>query len=516
MSKKPSFENADFEFCTLTSFAPQHTKDDTPFCIAVLADFSGHESIGPSQGGSKLAERRRVLVDIDNLEELPGKLGCKLHIRLGGKDVLPFMMRFDELGDFHPDCIVQRLEVFQMLKKTLGLLQDPATFAEAATQVNSWMVSDQENISDDKQIQSQASHEESDTETLERLLGKPANQEQADVGKLTDIESLIREIIKPYIVPAPNPQQAELLAQVNQAICGQMRAILHNPDFQELEAAWRMLQFLVSRIETNETLKIFAINVTKAELAIDLASADTLQSSGAYRLLVEQSIGTPGIEAYSVLVGAYTFDETVEDIRLLRQLGRLAQAAGAPFLTTAHSHFAGSASIAATPDPDDWRWQADPSALQPWQELRRSPEAAYLGLVLPRFLLRLPYGKDTDPTEIADLEEFLPLAGHEQYLWGNSAALCACLLAGAFKEFGWTFTGGLRSDLTGLPMHIYESDGDKHTTPCSETILTERAMEVIIDKGLMPVLSIKGQDAIRIPRFQSIADPPAPLAGPWR
>jgi type VI secretion system protein ImpC len=90
------------------------------------------------------------------------------------------------------------------------------------------------------------------------------------------------------------------------------------------------------------------------------------------------------------------------------------------------------------------------------------------------------------------------------------------LLATAFREYGWNLTGGLGCDLTDIPMHIYESDGEKHVTPCAETILTERATEVLINNALMPVVSVKGQDVVRIPRFQSIADPPASLAGRWR
>ncbi|MHC4642360.1 MAG: type VI secretion system contractile sheath domain-containing protein, partial [Planctomycetota bacterium] len=240
------------------------------------------------------------------------------------------------------------------------------------------------------------------------------------------------------------------------------------------------------------------------------------QSTGAYGLVVEQSVGVAGAEPYAVLVGGYTFDQTTEDIRLLQQLAQIAQAAGAPLLTAADSRFAGCQSLAATPDPNDWRWQPDPASGQLWQEVRQSPEAAYIGLLLPRFLLRLPYGRDTEPVDRFDFEEFSTLAGHEQYLWGNSAVICICLLAEAFREFGWALTGGLGRDLAGIPMHIYTSDGEKHITGCAETILTERAMEVLIDKGLMPVLSIKGRDAVLLPRFQSIADPLAPLAGPWR
>ncbi len=485
--------------------------------MVVLADFSGRGNAGRCETGSALAARRRIPVDVDNLDELPGKLGCRLHIPLGGKDAPLLSLGFDELDDFHPDRIMERLEVFQELRKTRGLLQDPATFAEAVSQVQSWVTTDGETTeSEDKVTQPPQEQGESATDTVERLLGKPASQDRAGTGGSADIDSLIRKIVEPYIVPAPDAQQVEIIAQVDRAMGNQMRAILHHPDFQELEAVWRMLHFLVSRIETDETLRIYIIDVSKAELAADLASANPLQSTGAHRLLVEQSIGTPGAEPCSILLGAYTFDETAEDIRLLHQLGRLAQAGGVPFLTAAHSHFAGCTSIASTPDPNDWCRQADPSALQPWQELRRSPEAAYLGLVLPRFLLRLPHGRDTDPIEQFDFEEFSPLAGHDQYLWGNSVALCACLLAEAFGDFGWNLTSGLRSELTGIPTHAYESDGTKQITPCAEAILADRAAEVLIAKGLMPVLSIKGRDAVCMPRFRSIADPPAALAGPWQ
>jgi len=515
MSRQLSLGNVDFELGTLTSFAPRKAKENTPFSVAILADFSGRGNRGLCETGPSIAARRRISVDVDNLDNLPMKLDAGINIPLGGKDGPRVTLRFNDLDDFHPDKIFDRLEVFQKLKTTRKLLQDPSTFAEAASQVRSWAAGQQEEVlPEDEPANSSQVKKESDVDTIERLLGKKTVQEPASApaGQFVNIESLIHEVVKPYIVPAPDPQQAELIAQVDQAISGQMRAILHYPDFKELEAAWRMLQFLVSRIETDETLKIYLIDVSKAELAADLASTDQVQSAGAYHLLAGQSEAEP----YAVILGGYTFEQSAEDIRLLRGLGLVAQAAGAPLLTAADSHFAGCQSLAATPDPDDWRWQASSSAIPLWQELRHSPEAAYVGLVLPRFLLRLPYGKDTDPVEQFDFEEFSVFAGHEQYLWGNSAALCACLLAGAFREFGWSLTNGLRCDLAGIPMHIYQSDSEKHVTPCAETILTERAMEMLIDKGLMPVLSIKSRDAVRLPRFQSIADPPTPLAGPWR
>jgi type VI secretion system protein ImpC len=512
-------EKMEFQLGTKTSFAPRKAKDDTPFCIAVLADFSGRGNRGLCETGPTLAARKRIAVDVDNLDDLPMKLDCEIQVPIGGGDGPRITLRFSELDDFHLDRIFDRLEVFQKLKTTRKLMQNPATFAEAAAQVRSWIADDKETgKSEAVQAQSSPEQKESDTETVERLLGKRSDQESppASASRFVDINALIRETIKPYIIPAPDPQQANLLSQVDQAISGQMRAILHQPDFQQLEATWRTLHFLVSQVETDETLKIYIIDVSKEELVADLASADSLQSTAVYRLLVEQSISVPGAEPYAVLVGGYTFDQTTEDIKLLQQLAQIAQASGAPLLAAADSHFAGCQSFAATPDPNDWLRQPDSAVGELWQQVRQSPEAAYIGLVLPRFLLRLPYGRETEPIDRFDFEEFSPLAGHEQYLWGNSAVICVCLLADAFREFGWALTGGLGQDLASLPMHLYTCDGEKQITPCAETILTERAMEVLIEKGLMPVLSIKGRDAVLVPRFQSIAEPLAPLAGPWR
>ncbi len=510
-----SSEKIGFELSTLTSFAPAKVRDKTPFRIAILADLSGRNNRGLGEVSLSLASRRLIPVDVDNIEDLPAKLGTEIHVPIGDKDGPRIAIRFCELDDFHPEAIFDRLEIFQKLKAARKRLQDPATFADAASQVRSWITGEPDTSkSEATDVQSSpAGLQESDSDTIERLLGK---KPKASASQFVDIETLIHEAVKPYIVPAPHPQQAELVAQVDQAISGQMRALLHNPDFKELEAAWRSLHFLLNQIQTDESLKLYVMDISKAELMADLSSANQIKTSGIYRLLVEQSTGTQGAEPWAVMVGCYTFDKTKEEVDLLWRLAQLAQAARAPFLASAGSHFAGCESIALTPDPDNWQWQADSVTEQRWQELRNSPEAASIGLVLPRFLLRLPYGKDTEPIDQFDFEELSACSVHEEYLWGNPAIICACLLAEAFGTSGWSLTSELQQELMGLPIHVYKSNGETHITPCAETFLTERAMEVLINKGLMPLLSIKGRDAVRIARFQSIAKPSTPLAGRWR
>jgi type VI secretion system protein ImpC len=137
-------EKMEFQLGTQTSFAPRKAKDDTPFCIAILADFSGRGNRGLCETGPSVAARKRIAVDVDNLEDLPMKLGCEIHVPLGGSEGPRIGLRFSELDDFHPDRIFDRLEVFQKLKTTRKLLENPATFAEAASQVRSWIADEQE------------------------------------------------------------------------------------------------------------------------------------------------------------------------------------------------------------------------------------------------------------------------------------------------------------------------------------------------------------------------------------
>jgi type VI secretion system protein ImpC len=150
-----------------------------------------------------------------------------------------------------------------------------------------------------------------------------------------------------------------------------------------------------------------------------------------------------------------------------------------------------------------------------WEELRRIPEASYLGLALPRLLLRLPYGADTDPIERFDFEEMPTVLEHDDYLWGNPAFVCVYLLAQAFSHYGWNLRAGMIQDIEGLPLHIYKEHGESKVKPCVEVVFIERAAKRILDYGIMPLLSFKDQDTIRLARFQSLADSPTNLSGRW-
>jgi type VI secretion system protein ImpC len=150
-----------------------------------------------------------------------------------------------------------------------------------------------------------------------------------------------------------------------------------------------------------------------------------------------------------------------------------------------------------------------------WEELRALPEAAWVALALPRLMLRQPYGAKTDPIDTFPFEEIPGLPDHEAYLWGNAAIACALALAGAFEQGGWDLRPETAAEIQGLPTHVFKDGLEIRVTPPSEVVLTLRAAEKILEAGLVPVLSLKGSESVRIARLQPIAKPLRALAGRW-
>jgi type VI secretion system protein ImpC len=292
------------------------------------------------------------------------------------------------------------------------------------------------------------------------------------------LADFIEKAVAPHLVKS-DPGKEQWSARVDAMAGEQMRAVLRHPEFQSVEAAWRAAQMLVQRLDPDTELRIYLLDATLRELLDDSqAFAECLAASR---------------EPWAVIVGNFAFEQNAEDAARLRTLGRIASGFGAPFLAEAQ--------------PPSGEPVAD------WTGLRRSAEARWIGLALPRFLLRLPYGKATSELETFAFEE-MPESVHAQYLWGNPAFACACRLGEAFRNEGWNLRPG-RGQITGLPLHVYKEDGEPVAKPCAELLLSDRDAELLLDHGLMPLASVKSQDSVVLLRMQSIADPLAPLAGRW-
>jgi type VI secretion system protein ImpC len=416
----------------------------------------------------------------------------KPEIEVPAADGTSLCISFSSLEDFHPDSLFVRVPSFGKMRETREALRNPATASEAVARFASPAHS------------AVPTQTESTEETLERLLGRASAKATARPATTSGtVEALLKQIVAPHVVASPDPNTATVTAAADSAISAEMRMLLHHPIFQELEAAWRSLDFLVRNLETDETLQVFVLDVSRAEVAADLGNVDDLARSGLFKNIVEETVQSPGAVPWTVVVGNYTFGKSAEDADLLARLAKISAAGGAPLLAGGAGEFVQAALSGEEPAGEAWR------------AMRERSDATSIGLAAPRFLLRLPYGRETDRTTSFDFEEIPGEPLSSAYLWGNSAFVCTCLLGQSFRENGWEMSPGDSSELSGLPVHTFRADGETKMAPCAEQWLTDKHAENLLEFGIIPVVSIRGRDAVRVLRFQSIAKPSRALAGSW-
>jgi type VI secretion system protein ImpC len=444
------------------------------------------------------AELRPLRVDLDSFAALLGKIAPRIQLRLG--DQAPFTIPIRDLEDFHPDHLFNALEFFKPMRELRRQLQDPSTFALAAAMLAS--VGSIGNIGGVKPAEPAPTAGEmaAHGEDLQRLLGRPGATEAPAVSPASAVDALIREAVAPHIVGKSDPRQAELLAAVDGMTGELMRAVLHDPGFQAVEAAWRGLDRVIRTLELDETLQIHVLDISRAELAEDFAAAPSLAETAMYGIVVDRV----GDKPWSMLIDCNAYGRGQEDAALLARLGTLAQEADAA-VVAGMNWAAFSAGFASREDE------------RAWTALRNSTAATSIAVAVPSLLLRLPYGEGTDPVERFVFAEQSSPAVPGRYLWGSSALGVAQLVAQSFAGAGgWDFAPGDESSIDDLPTHVTKQDGESVQTPCAETWLPESKIDALIKEGLMPMVSAQGRGQVRAPRFQSIALPPAALAGRWR
>ena len=487
-----------------------------PMRILVLGDFSGRSLQASIEGGDGLAGRSIMAVDVDNFETVMSRVAPQIHFPAGGVSTPEMVMDFRQMDHFHPEKLYRKLAAFQELSQLRDRLQNPATFEEAAEELRRSVTTLPPGHLTGKRRTARSELVEDDAATLERLLGKRpvGGTEKPGTGPKADVSEFIKQIVGEHTVPEMPPYKDIYIQSVDQAISAQMRKLLHHPAFQALEAAWRSVEMLVTGLETGENLSLHLLDVTKEELRADMmAAAADLASSHLYRLLQQTSDAFDG-QSWSVLAGNYTFGTSAEDVSLLAALGVLASHVGGPFLAAADSKVLGCRSLSRTPDPSDWAG-IDQEAARRWLALRRSPAAQWVGLALPRVLMRLPFGHKTEPVDLFEFEEMPPDEAHDALLWGNPAFHCALLIARSFLEQGWSMQPGDLLTIDELPAYVFEEGGESRLQPCAEVCLGERAMEAILARGVMPLMSARNRNCVHLARFQSVAEPPTALAGPW-
>lgn len=519
-----TFESVDVSMSTHPKERRARSQTEIPFKLLIMGDFSGRANRGLATDGSDIINRRLYAVDRDCDDAVMEKMGTAVHIPSSGSGSPMVALNFAELDDFHPEQMYYHSPLFKTLKETRRKLLNPDTFAETAArftqtpQAEARETAAGEGTGDRKPPV--LPDIESPSGLLDQILdaGSDMSAGPADMQPrpASDWDRFLDDLVRPYLVPDIENAQDELVGSVDRAIAGTMNSILHHPDFQAVEANWRALRWILRRLETGEHLRVFLLDLTQAELAASLTGHENLADCAVVEKLAMAGQENSGQTPWSLIAGLYTFEKTKSDAVILARAGAMGQMLNAPFIAAAGASVIGCPNIAESPDPRGWTTQPPPEDEKAWRVVRGLPEAGWVGLVMPRMIIRLPYGEDSDPVDVFDFEEMSGKPSHNHYLWASPVFAAALVLGNSFSRSGWQFSRDLDNRIDGLPLHLVRRDGETSIQPCCEVLLSDRALSAMIDAGVMPLVSYRDQDRAALVRLQSISQMEPLLRGRWR
>jgi type VI secretion system protein ImpC len=334
-----------------------------------------------------------------------------------------------------------------------------------------------------------------------------------------DVEAAVKTLAQQALSKATliGPDTVEsinaMIAAIDRKLSEQINAIMHAAEFQKLESAWRGLHHLVNNTETDEMLKIRVLDISKKDLHKTLKKFKGVNwdQSPIFKKLYEEEYGTLGGEPYGCLVGDYHFDHRPEDVELLGEIAKVASAAHAPFISGAAPSLFQMESWQELSNPADLTKKFLTPEHAAWRSLRESEDSKYIGLALPRFLARRPYGAKSTPVEEFDFEEETSKTDTSGYSWANAAYAMAVNINKSFKLYGWcSRIRGIESGgaVEGLPTHTFPTDDGGVDMKCpTEIAISDRREAELAKNGFMPLIHKKNTDFAAFIGAQSLHKP---------
>lgn len=287
------------------------------------------------------------------------------------------------------------------------------------------------------------------------------------------------------------------IAEIDRTISRQLDAVLHHPSFQQMESSWRSLRFLVDRADFRKNVRIDLLDISKEDLAEDFEDAPETIQSGLYKHVYTEEYDTPGGEPYAAIVSSFAFDNSAADITMLQELSKVSSSCHCPFLGSVTPRFFGKDDVQDLTRIEDLRTYMERSEFLKWNAFRQTEDARYVGLTLPRFLLRLPYGTDTVPVKQFAYEEGVTGSDHEKYLWGSAAFAFAANMMRSFVDNGWCVqvrgpeAGGRVDD---LPVHFFDVGKGAQMKIPTEILIPETREFEFAREGFIPLSFYKNRD----------------------
>jgi type VI secretion system protein ImpC len=304
-----------------------------------------------------------------------------------------------------------------------------------------------------------------------------------------------------------------MIAAIDEKLTQQINKIIHHPDYQKLEGAWRGLHYMISNTETDEHLKIRVMDISKQDLGKTLKryKGAAWDQSPLFKKVYEEEYGQFGGEPFGAIVGDYYFDQSPPDVELLGEMAKIAAAAHAPFISGANPNLMQMESWQELANPRDLTKIFSTPEYAGWRSLRESDDAKYIGLCMPRFLARTPYGAKTNPIAEFDFEEDTAGADHSKYAWANAAYAMATNINRSYKIYGWgSRIRGIESGgaVENLPLHTFPSDDGGVDQKCpTEIAISDRREAELSTAGLLSLIHRKNSDFAAFIGAQSLNKP---------
>jgi len=356
-----------------------------------------------------------------------------------------------------------------------------------------------------------------ETSEFSNLLNKEfkPKTEQARDAVTQAVQTLAQQALASTSVISSDAYQTveAIIAELDRKLSEQINVIIHNPEFQQLEGAWRGLQHLVNNTEVDEMLKIRVMNISKKELQRTLRRYKGVgwDQSPIFKKIYEEEYGQFGGEPYGCLVGDYHFDHSAPDVEMLGEMAKIASSAHCPFIAGAAPSLLQMDSWQELANPRDLTKIFSNTEYTAWRSLRDSDDSKYIGLAMPRFLARLPYGVKTNPVDEFDFEEETSSGNHSKYCWANSAYAMAVNINRSFKYYGWcTSIRGVESGgvVENLPAHTFPTDDGGVDMKCpTEIAISDRREAELAKNGFMPLVHRKNSDLAAFIGAQSLHKP---------
>lgn len=287
------------------------------------------------------------------------------------------------------------------------------------------------------------------------------------------------------------------IAEIDRKISVQLDEILHHPKFQKMESSWRSLKFLVDRTDFKKNIKIDILDLSKEDLAEDFEDAPETIQSGLYKHVYTDEYDTPGGEPYATMVSNYEFNSGSPDVALLQEISKVASSCHCPFLGAATPKFFGKDSVHELPKIEDLHNYMERTEFLRWNAFRQTEDSRYVGLTLPRFMLRLPYGPETQPVKEFNYSESVTGDDHDKYLWGNASFSFAANMVRSFIDNGWCVqirgpeAGGKVEE---LPIHLFDVGKGKQMKIPTEILIPETREFEFAQEGFIPLSFYKNRD----------------------